>query len=90
MGKAAYDRMDPAIRDVLAETAIELELWARAKGAESDTSLKDKLVAGGMAYNEADRDAFVEASKPIYEAFAEEVDGGNAMIEKAISLASGS
>ena len=82
--------MDPEIRKVLEDTAREMALWAREKGAEADDALRKKLVNAGMAYNEADRAAFVEASKPIYEAFAAEVDGGKAMIDKAISLAGGS
>lgn len=90
MGKAFYDGLDPAIRSALEDTARELEAWARKKGAESDDSLRKKLVDGGMTYNEADRSSFVKASKPIYEAFAAEVKGGQAMIDKAISLASGS
>lgn len=90
MGKAFYDQMDPEVRAVLEETARELEVWARAKGSEADDALRQKLVDAGMEYNEADRAAFVEASQPIYEAFAVEVDGGQDMIDKAISLASDS
>lgn len=90
MGKAVYDKMDPAIRKVLEDTARELELWAREKGAAADDTLRQKLIDAGMTYNESDRAAFVEASKPIYEAFASEVSGGQAMVDKAISLASGS
>lgn len=90
MGKAMYDKMDPAIVSVLEATARELEAWARDKGEEADTALKDKLVAAGMSYNEADRAAFVAASKPIYDAFAAEVKGGQALIDDAIALASGS
>ena len=90
MGKATFDSMDPEIRNILADTAREMSAWARAKGAEADDTLRKKLVDAGMEYNEADRAAFVEASKPIYEAFAAEVEGGQAMIDKAISLAGGS
>ncbi len=90
MGKAFYDKLDPEIGSVLEDTARELEAWARAKGEAADDSLRQKLVDAGMTYNEADRAAFVEASKPIYEAFAAEVEGGQAMIDKAISLAGGS
>ena len=90
MGKGVYDKMDASIRSVLEETARELEVWARAKGAEGDDALRQKLIDAGMAYNEADRGAFVAASKPIYDAFATEVSGGQAMVDKAISLASGS
>ncbi|MCF3932897.1 TRAP transporter substrate-binding protein [Acuticoccus sp. M5D2P5] len=86
MGKRVYDNMDPEIRDILVETALELESWAREEGAADDAKLEEKLTAGGMEFNVADRDAFVEASKPIYEAFAAEVEGGQEMIDTAISL----
>jgi TRAP-type C4-dicarboxylate transport system substrate-binding protein len=42
-----------------------------------------------MKFNEADRDAFVAASKPIYEQFANEVEGGQELIDKAMALANG-
>ena len=90
MGKAFYDSLDPEIRTVLEETARELALWAREQGEAADGALRKKLVDAGMIYNEADRAAFVEASKPIYEAFGSEVNGGKEMIEKAISLAGNS
>ena len=90
MGKAVYDSMDADIRKVLEDTAREMSAWARTKGAAADDALREKLVGAGMKYNEADRAAFVKASQPIYKAFAAEVDGGQAMIDKAISLAGGS
>ena len=90
MGKRVYDAMDPEIRKVLEDTAREMETWARERGQAADGELEKKLTDAGMAFNEADRNAFVEASKPVYEAFGKEVEGGQAMIDKAISLASGS
>ncbi len=44
----------------------------------------------GVEVNEADKDAFVEASKPIYEAFAAEVEGGQELIDAVLGLAGGS
>ena len=40
-----------------------------------------------MTVNEADRQAFVDASAPIYEQFAKEVKGGKALVEQALSFA---
>ena len=40
-----------------------------------------------MEVNRVDRDAFVKASAPIYEQFAQEVAGGKEMVDKAIALA---
>ncbi len=40
----------------------------------------------GIAVNEADKDAFIKASKPVYEEFAKEVPGGQALIDEALAL----
>jgi TRAP-type C4-dicarboxylate transport system substrate-binding protein len=39
-----------------------------------------------MQVNEADKDAFIEASQPIYDEFSSEVDIGKKLIDAAISL----
>ena len=87
MGLRVYEGMDPEIRTVLEETARELSTWAREEGEADDAALEKKLTEAGMEVNTADREAFVEASKPVYEEFAAEVEGGQAMIDEAISLA---
>jgi len=55
--------------------------------AELEQKLLAELEAGGMAINEADKQAFIDASVPIYEAFAAEVDGGSELIEQVRALA---
>ena len=40
-----------------------------------------------MEFNEADREAFVAASKPVYDTFAAEAEGGAELIEEALALA---
>jgi len=87
MGKATYDKLDPAIRDVLVKTARDVALWARDKGASADDRLKNELVEKGMKLNVANRKAFVDASKPIYDKFATEIPGGQAMIDESLKLA---
>jgi hypothetical protein len=42
-----------------------------------------------MQVNQADREAFVADSKPVYDQFAAEVPDGAALIEQALSLADG-
>ncbi len=86
-GKAAFAQLDPAIQKVLKDTAVEMEAWARTKGAEEDTDLQAKLAAGGMQVNVADRAAFVEASRPIYAEFATTVPDGQKLIDAALGLA---
>jgi TRAP-type transport system periplasmic protein len=90
VGVQAFERLDPEIQQVLAETAQEVALWAREKGAADDDALLEELKSGGMQVNDTDRAAFVEESKPLYEKFATEVEGGQQMIDQALSLAEGS
>jgi tripartite ATP-independent transporter DctP family solute receptor len=90
VGVAAFERLDPEVQTILTETAQEVALWAREQGAAQDGELLESLQAGGMIVNQTDRAAFVEASAPLYEKFAAEVEGGQAMIDQAMSLADGS
>ena len=50
------------------------------------TELLAKLKQGGMQVNEVDKDAFIKASKGIYEDFGKEVAGAKALIDKAVAL----
>ena len=86
---STFEKLDPEVQTVLAETAQEVAMWAREQGAKEEGELLEKLKAGGMEVNQADRDAFVEASKPLYETFAAEAPNGQAMIDEAMSLANG-
>ncbi|MFN4170602.1 MAG: TRAP transporter substrate-binding protein [Pseudorhodobacter sp.] len=90
VGKATFEKLSPEIQQAMREAAQEAALWARAKGEEEDTTLRDSLVASGMEMNVADRAAFVAASQPLYEKFASEVENGQAMIDQVLSLADGS
>ena len=55
--------------------------------AKLETELLDNLKEGGVTVNEADKQAFIEASKPIYDEFASTVDGGADLISKVQALA---
>lgn len=90
VGITAFERLDPEIQTILSETAAEVALWAREQGEEQDGTLLQQLTDSGMEVNDTDRDAFVAASAPLYEKFADEVENGQAMIDQALSLAEGS
>ena len=85
-GLEAWNKLPEDVRQVLEETAIDVQSFAREKGAADDAGLMEKLKAAGMEVNEADRGAFVEASKPVYEQFANEVATGQALIDQVLSL----
>ena len=90
VGVAVFEKLDPEVQNVLAETAQEMALWARETGGSAEGDLLDELKGAGMEVNSADRQAFVDASAPLYEKFASEVDGGQTMIDSVMSLADGS
>lgn len=90
VGVAVFEKLDPEVQSILAETAQEMALWARETGGSAEGQLLDELKAAGMEVNTADRQAFVDASAPLYEKFASEVEGGQGMIDSVLSLAGGS
>jgi TRAP-type C4-dicarboxylate transport system substrate-binding protein len=85
-GAGQWEKLPADVRAILEKTAVDVQPWMYAMGNMDDMRLRDSL-AKDMQVNIADRDAFVEASKPIYEEFAKEVPTGKAMIDLALKLA---
>lgn len=75
------------MKTAVSEIAAEVQDWSLAEGEAADNELVEKVKAAGVEVNEADKDAFIAASAPIYEAFAAQVEGGAALVSKAQSLA---
>jgi TRAP-type transport system periplasmic protein len=86
MGLKRFNSLPEEVRRGLEEAARETTEFARQTGAREDKALLEKLKAGGMQVNEANKEAFIQASKPIYEEFAQEVKGAKELIEKTIQL----
>lgn len=87
VGVSTWSKLPEDVQQILKETAMEMEIWARDAGAAAENDLRTKLEEAGMKINVADRQSFVEASTPIYEAFAAEVPAGKQLSEAALSLA---
>jgi len=83
---ASWSRLPPDVQKVLADTAKEMQPEVYKIAAGLDDSLFTKLKAAGMQVNEADKDAFIKASKPIYDEFAKDVPGGKELIDKSLAL----
>ncbi|SFI06376.1 TRAP transporter substrate-binding protein [Modicisalibacter xianhensis] len=83
---ASWNRLPEDVRQVLAETAEEVEGYALEQGERLDNSLLAKFEEEGMQINKVDTQAFVDGSSSIYEKFGSEVDGGQEMIEKVDAL----
>ena len=75
------------IQQILIETAEETQDYVYELAAQLETDLLAKLIDGGITVNTADKDAFIAASKPIYEEFAATVDGGADLIATVQGLA---
>ncbi|MDN3522149.1 TRAP transporter substrate-binding protein [Halomonas ramblicola] len=86
-GKGGWGKLPEDVRTAITEVAAETQDWALAKGAELDDSLLEAMRGEGMEVNRVDRDAFVEASNPVYAEFAEQVEGGQELVDRAMALA---
>ena len=87
---ASWSRLPPDVQKVLADTAKEVEPKILALAEKLDNELVDKMKASGIKVNQADKKAFVAASKAVYGDFAKEVPTGKQLIDKSLSLAKGS
>jgi tripartite ATP-independent transporter DctP family solute receptor len=83
---ASWSRLPADVQKVLSDAAKEVQPIALATGQRLDDELLDKIKASGIKVNEVDKDAFIKASKAVYEEFGKEVPGGRELIDKALAL----
>jgi tripartite ATP-independent transporter DctP family solute receptor len=86
VGTRKFSSLPPDVQKILIDTARETQAFVYATAAKADTDLLAKLKQAGMQVNEVDKDAFIAASKPIYEAFGKEVAGSQPLIDHAVAL----
>jgi tripartite ATP-independent transporter DctP family solute receptor len=86
VGKKKWESLPADVRKILEDTAKETQSFVYEAAAKGDTELLEKLKAAGMQVNTPDKEAFIAASKPVYDEFGAEVKGAKAMIDKAIAL----
>jgi TRAP-type transport system periplasmic protein len=90
-GKNKWESLPEEVRQILEETARETQAFVYETAARLEEELLTKINdESDIEVNEADKDAFIEASKPIYEEFGTQVEGGKAIVDKAVELGSGS
>ncbi|UYG00574.1 TRAP transporter substrate-binding protein [Halomonas sp. GD1P12] len=83
---ASWNRLPEEVRTVLEEVAVEVEDFALEEGARLDEEILVLMEEAGMEVNDVDFEAFSEASQPIYEKFANEVDNGQELIDQVNAL----
>ena len=86
-GKNRWESLPEDVRQILEETAKETQAFVYENAARLETELLEKIKAeSDIEVNEADKDAFIAASDSIYKEFGEQIEGGQAMVDKAIEL----
>lgn len=86
VGTKKWEALPADVRKVLEETAKETQAFVYQTAAKEENDLLGKLKAAGMQVNDVDKNAFVAASKPIYEEFGKEVAGAKELIDRAVAL----
>ena len=84
--KKKWEALPADVRKILADTAKETQAFVYATAQKLDDDLLGKMKAAGVKVNEVDKDAFVKASKPVYEEYGAEVKGAKELIDKALAL----
>ena len=85
-GLDRWNRLPEDVRRTLEQTGREMQDFVYAEAERMDRELLEQLRASKMEINEADRDLFFAASRPIYDAFSQTVEGGGDMVDAAIRL----
>jgi tripartite ATP-independent transporter DctP family solute receptor len=80
-----WKTLPPDVQQVLAKTSVEVGDFARTEGTRLDKEILEKMQKT-LKVNEVDKEAFVKASKLVYDDFAKEVKGGKELIDRILSL----
>ena len=83
-----WNALPDTLRKQIQEAAQETQAFVLQTGAKMDEELLGKLKQAGIKVNEANKQEFQKASKPIYDEFSSEVPNGKQMIERVIALGS--
>ncbi len=84
-----YKAWPDDIKAVVDACAVSTQDFVYKTAAGLDKDLVAKVAAAGMKVNEADKAAFIAASKPIYTEFAATVKDGQALIDQIQKLGEG-
>jgi tripartite ATP-independent transporter DctP family solute receptor len=86
VGMRKWSSLPADVRGTLEAVAKETQAFVYEKAAKDDDELLAKIKAANVQVNTPNKDAFIAASKPVYEEFAKEVKGAKEVIDRAIAL----
>jgi len=87
VGLEKWNSLPEDVRATLEQVAKDTQGFVYETAARLEVDLLEKIKAAGVQVNEADKDAFINASASIYDEFNSSVPGGGDLITKAQSLA---
>jgi tripartite ATP-independent transporter DctP family solute receptor len=86
VGARKWESLPADVRKTLEDTAKETQAFVYQTAAKDEADLLGKLKEAGMQVNDVDKDAFIAASKTIYDEFGSEVPGAKELIDRAVTL----
>ncbi len=86
VGTKKWETLPADVRKILEDTAKETQAFVYSTAEKDDGELLGKLKSAGMQVNTPNKDAFIAASKSVYDEFAKEVAGSKEVIDRAIAL----
>ncbi|MFP4537652.1 MAG: TRAP transporter substrate-binding protein [Dichotomicrobium sp.] len=86
VGKDKFESLPDDVQAALQEAALETQEYVYETAAKLEEELLEEI-SQQTEVNEADKQAFIDASQPIYDEFAETVDGGDELVKQVMSLA---
>jgi tripartite ATP-independent transporter DctP family solute receptor len=81
-----FNNLPEEIQEIIIDAAQETQAYVYEHAAQLDQDLIAVIEAAGTEVNEVDTSTFIEASSPIYEAFANEVPGSQQLIDQVLAL----
>jgi tripartite ATP-independent transporter DctP family solute receptor len=87
VGSKKWASLPADARKTLEGIARDMQSFVYSTAEKDESELLGKIKSAGVKVNDADKAAFVKASKAVYEEFGKEVKGSKELIDKALSLA---
>lgn len=88
-GRSKFASLPADVQAILAQAAKDTQAYVYEQAAKLDDELLGKIKAAGVKVNEANKDAFIAASKDVYAEFGKEVPDGGKLVDQAIALGKG-
>ena len=85
--KDHWSKLPADVQDILEKAAKDTQKFVYKEAAKLEKSLLKVIKDAGVQVNNADKGAFIAASKGIYDQFGSEVPTGGALVKKVSSLA---